>query len=178
MIGDCKSISCRSAMAKGRRSDGAISPMADQPHRHDRLAAESEWSEPGEIHVAVETPHGPIVEALLERGFNVRASLTSLLRLLAPKIAGRRDVYASPRALLPGANTTHGAQSSGPRPMQSLASQSSHRLSRAARWPVSSDLILPSSMRTPATHELPPLLIALGKGELDRPSHPRPLSRV
>ena len=25
----------------------------------------------GEIHVAIETPHGPIVEALLERGFNV-----------------------------------------------------------------------------------------------------------
>jgi transposase len=27
--------------------------------------------EPGEIHVAIETPHGPIVEALLELGFNV-----------------------------------------------------------------------------------------------------------
>jgi Transposase len=27
--------------------------------------------EPGQIHVAIETPHGPIVEALLERGFNV-----------------------------------------------------------------------------------------------------------
>src|SRR5262245_58197051 len=27
--------------------------------------------EPGEVHVAIETPHGPIVEALLERGFNV-----------------------------------------------------------------------------------------------------------
>jgi Transposase len=27
--------------------------------------------ESGEIHVAIETPHGPIVEALLERGFNV-----------------------------------------------------------------------------------------------------------
>src|SRR5262249_12089104 len=26
---------------------------------------------PGEIHVAIETPHGPIVEALLERGFVV-----------------------------------------------------------------------------------------------------------
>jgi transposase len=26
---------------------------------------------PGEIHVAIETPHGPIVETLLERGFNV-----------------------------------------------------------------------------------------------------------
>jgi Transposase len=27
--------------------------------------------EPCDIHVAIETPHGPIVEALLERGFNV-----------------------------------------------------------------------------------------------------------
>jgi len=26
--------------------------------------------QPGEMHVAIETPHGPIVEALLERGFN------------------------------------------------------------------------------------------------------------
>jgi hypothetical protein len=26
---------------------------------------------PGEIHVAIETPHGPIVEALLEHGFVV-----------------------------------------------------------------------------------------------------------
>jgi transposase len=26
---------------------------------------------PGETHVAIETPHGPVVEALLERGFNV-----------------------------------------------------------------------------------------------------------
>ena len=25
---------------------------------------------PGDIHVAIETPHGPIVEAVLERGFN------------------------------------------------------------------------------------------------------------
>ena len=28
---------------------------------------------PEEIHVAIEIPHGPIVEALLERGFNVYA---------------------------------------------------------------------------------------------------------
>jgi transposase len=28
-------------------------------------------AKPGDIHVAIETPHGPIVEALLERGFNV-----------------------------------------------------------------------------------------------------------
>lgn len=27
--------------------------------------------EPGEMHAAIETPHGPIVEVLLERGFNV-----------------------------------------------------------------------------------------------------------
>src|SRR5687768_12162435 len=30
-------------------------------------------SEPREIAVAIETPHGPVVEALLERGFNVFA---------------------------------------------------------------------------------------------------------
>jgi hypothetical protein len=31
------------------------------------------WAEPSAIHVGIEMPHGPIVETLLERGFNVYA---------------------------------------------------------------------------------------------------------
>jgi len=47
------------------------------PHGGTGLTDMMDWllkatgGEPGEVHVAIETPHGPIVEALLERGFNV-----------------------------------------------------------------------------------------------------------
>src|SRR5262249_61807366 len=47
------------------------------PHGGTGLTDMMDWllkatgGEPREVHVAIETPHGPIVEALLERGFNV-----------------------------------------------------------------------------------------------------------
>ena len=47
------------------------------PHGGTGLTDMIDWllkatgGEPGEVHVAIETLHGPIVEALLERGFNV-----------------------------------------------------------------------------------------------------------
>src|SRR6516225_4082915 len=47
------------------------------PHSGSGLAEMIAWllkasgGEPDQIHVAIETPHGPIVEVLLERGFNV-----------------------------------------------------------------------------------------------------------
>jgi transposase len=43
------------------------------------LAAMAEWmlkvtgAQPGNIHVAIETPHGPVVESLMERGFHLYA---------------------------------------------------------------------------------------------------------
>jgi len=37
------------------------------------LMAASDAAEPGRIHVAIEIPHGPVVEALIERGFSVHA---------------------------------------------------------------------------------------------------------
>jgi transposase len=48
-------------------------------HSGEGLAQLCAWltatsgAEPGQIHVAIEVPHGPVVEALLERGFNVYA---------------------------------------------------------------------------------------------------------
>jgi transposase len=48
-------------------------------HGGEGLAEMCAWlvatsgAEPGAIHVAIETPHGPVVETLLERGFNVYA---------------------------------------------------------------------------------------------------------
>jgi len=37
------------------------------------LMAASGAAEPARIHVAIEIPHGPVVEALIERGFSVHA---------------------------------------------------------------------------------------------------------
>jgi len=48
-------------------------------HSGEGLAQLCAWltatsgAEPGQIHVAIEVPHGPVVETLLERGFNVYA---------------------------------------------------------------------------------------------------------
>lgn len=39
----------------------------------DWLMATSGVAEPGQLHVAIEVPHGPVVETLLERGFAVHA---------------------------------------------------------------------------------------------------------
>jgi Transposase len=59
-------------MATARTLESAFFSRWHWPQRHDLLAAESERRrQPSEIHVAIETPHGPIVEALLERGFSV-----------------------------------------------------------------------------------------------------------
>jgi transposase len=59
--------------------DGGGGKIGERKVAHDGagLAEMIAWllktsgGEPGEIHVAIETPHGPIVEALLERGFHV-----------------------------------------------------------------------------------------------------------
>ena len=46
-------------------------------HSGEGLAQMADWlvresgAQPADIHVAIETPHGPVVETLLERGFNV-----------------------------------------------------------------------------------------------------------
>jgi len=49
-------------------------------HSGEALAAMADWlmaksgaDDPGQIHVAIEVPHGPVVEALMERKFNVWA---------------------------------------------------------------------------------------------------------
>jgi len=47
------------------------------PHSGDGLAQMADWllretgATPADVHVAIETPHGPVVETLLERGFSV-----------------------------------------------------------------------------------------------------------
>jgi hypothetical protein len=49
-------------------------------HGGEGLAAMAAWllaasgpAEPGQIHIAIEVPHGPVVETLIERGFSVWA---------------------------------------------------------------------------------------------------------
>ena len=58
---------------------GRIKARASFAHGGEGLAAMCAWlvaqsgAAPQMIHVAIETPHGPVVETLLERGFNVYA---------------------------------------------------------------------------------------------------------
>lgn len=58
---------------------GADLGERDFPHSGEGLAAMMDWlitrsgAEVSAIHVAIETPHGPVVEALMERGFPVHA---------------------------------------------------------------------------------------------------------
>jgi hypothetical protein len=62
-------------------SDAAGAKLGGRSFSHDGagLAAMAEWilavsgARPQEIAVAIETPHGPVVESLMERGFRVHA---------------------------------------------------------------------------------------------------------
>jgi hypothetical protein len=64
--------------------------------------------EPGEIHVAIETPHGPIVEALLERGFNVYSINPTTVSVTASRSPGRRMIVLMPMCLLTASGQTCG----------------------------------------------------------------------
>jgi hypothetical protein len=57
--------------------------------------------EPSEIHVAIETPHGPIVEALLERGFSVYSINAKLLDRFRDRftVSGAKDDSLDPYVL-------------------------------------------------------------------------------
>ncbi|MFO1083419.1 MAG: transposase [Reyranellaceae bacterium] len=48
-------------------SGQALAAMADW------LIAQSGADDPGQLHIAIEVPHGPVVEALMERQFNIWA---------------------------------------------------------------------------------------------------------
>ena len=63
-------------------ADGEGRKIGERTFKHggEGLAEMAAWllsasgaAEPGRIHVAIEVPHGPVVEALIERGFSVHA---------------------------------------------------------------------------------------------------------
>src|SRR5262245_61575289 len=87
-------MSCRSAIAKGRRWGSARFAHGGTGFS-DMIAwlLKTSGGEPGEIHVAIETPHGPIVEALLERGFNVYSINPKQLERFRDRftVAGAKD---------------------------------------------------------------------------------------
>ncbi len=65
-----------------RLTDGNGRDVGEKVFRHagEGLADMAAWlmersgaADPGRVHVAIEVPHGPVVETLLERGFNVYA---------------------------------------------------------------------------------------------------------
>jgi ABC-type nitrate/sulfonate/bicarbonate transport system substrate-binding protein len=63
--------------------------------------------EPGEIHVAIETPYGPIVEALLEHGFNVYSINPKQLDRFRDRftVAGAKDGSLDAYVLADGVRT-------------------------------------------------------------------------
>jgi transposase len=78
---------------------GQAKEEADFEHSGEGLHGMAEWTlrktgaAPGDIHVAIEVPHGPIVEMLLERGFNVYSINPKQLDRLRDRftIAGAKD---------------------------------------------------------------------------------------
>jgi transposase len=65
-----------------RLTDGEGRDVGERIFKHggEGLAEMAAWlmatsgaAEPGQLHIAIEVPHGPVVETLIERGFNVYA---------------------------------------------------------------------------------------------------------
>src|SRR3712207_26375 len=92
--------------------DGAV--VGERSFRHDGagLAALCDWlvsvaGEPGAVAVAIEVPHGPVVDALLDRGFAVHAINPKQLDRLRDRIsvAGAKDDRRDARVAAAGLRT-------------------------------------------------------------------------
>ncbi|MDJ0390237.1 IS110 family transposase [Roseomonas sp. E05] len=89
--------------------DARGKPMAERAFEHggEGLAALCDWlversgTTPGRIAVAIETPHGPVVETLLERGFKVHAINPKQLDRFRDRhtVAGAKDDRRDARVL-------------------------------------------------------------------------------
>ena len=80
--------------------DAAGTVVGERAFRHGGagLAALCDWlvsvaGEPGRVAVAIEVPHGPVVDALLDRGFAVHAINPKQLERLRDRVslAGAKD---------------------------------------------------------------------------------------
>ena len=80
--------------------DAAGQVVGERAFRHGGagLAALCDWlvsvaGEPGRVAVAIEVPHGPVVDALLDRGFAVHAINPKQLERLRDRVslAGAKD---------------------------------------------------------------------------------------
>ena len=82
---------------------GKVVGERDFPHGGAGLAALCDWlvsaaGDPGRVAVAIEVPHGPVVDALLDRGFAVHAINPKQLDRLRDRVslAGPRTTGATP----------------------------------------------------------------------------------
>lgn len=74
-------IDWASEIHQARVSDVHGTKIGEQSFKHggEGLAELANWllkltqAPPGSIHIAIEVPHGPVVESLMERGFQVYA---------------------------------------------------------------------------------------------------------
>jgi hypothetical protein len=91
---------------------GQVVGERDFPHGGAGLAALCDWlvsiaGEPGRVAVAIEVPHGPVVDALLDRGFAVHAINPKQLERLRDRIslAGAKDDRRDARVAAGGLRT-------------------------------------------------------------------------
>jgi Transposase len=92
-----------------RITDGCGKRLGERDFAHGGagLAEMAAWltsvagADPSAIHVAIEMPHGPIVETLLERGFNVYAiPSSSIASVIVSRRPAPRTTAVTPRCLL------------------------------------------------------------------------------
>src|SRR3712207_4944537 len=94
--------------------DGAGAVVGEQAFRHDGagLTALCDWlvsmaGDPGSVAVAIEVPHGPVVDVLLDRGFAVHAINPKQLERLRDRssVAGAKDDRRDARIAAAGLRT-------------------------------------------------------------------------
>jgi transposase len=91
---------------------GQVVGERDFPHSGAGLAALCDWlvsmaGDPGSVAVAIEVPHGPVVDALLDRGFAVHAINPKQLERLRDRfsLAGAKDDRRDARVAASGLRT-------------------------------------------------------------------------
>src|SRR3954454_10934657 len=107
-------IDCGSAKHQACLLDGAGTVVGERAFAHGGagLAALCDWlvsmaGDPGSVAVALEVPHGPVVDALLDRGFAVYAIHPKQLERLRDRIsvAGAKDDRRDARVAAAGLRT-------------------------------------------------------------------------
>lgn len=91
-----------SELHQARLSDAGGDKVGERAFRHggEGLAELANWilqltgAEPAAVHIAIEVPHGPVVESLMERGFRSTRSIpnSSIVSGIAFPLLARKTI--------------------------------------------------------------------------------------